>query len=118
MNSSGLVKKFVSVGVLAIVLGGSLFTGLMIATAGGAVYPPIVTAVAPLACSGQVEAVSRRYSYKPGQQGISREIYCLETGSNQRKDITLISIFYAFLIYSAVLFIAALIFIVPLLICL
>jgi len=115
MKAAQLIKNIFSFWIVAIVLAGSLFIGLMLATAGGAIYPPIVTVIAPVACSGTVEAASHSYSYRPGEQFISREIYCVEPGGNGRRDITLLSVFYAFLIYSAIALIAGLIFVAPLL---
>lgn len=104
MNSPRRVlRSLFSLGVIGVLLLVSLFVGLMIATAGGAIYPPIVTVAAPLACKGEVVTESHRYSYKPGQQGVTREIYCKEP-NGERKEITFQVIGYAFLLYSGALF--------------
>ena len=64
------------------------FCGLMVATAGGAIHPPLVTAAAPYVCDGTVETQLRTYSYKPGQQGVARNIFCVDPDGSHR-DITL-----------------------------
>lgn len=87
------------------VLGISLFGGLMIATAGGAVYPPVIKPGAEWLCrQGQVRVDSQGYSYKPGQQGVSRRVVCEEPGGNER-DITVASIAATFVMYSLALFV-------------
>ncbi len=87
------------------VLGISLFGGLMIATAGGAVYPKVIQPGAQWLCrQGQVRIDSQAYSYKPGQQGVSRRVVCEEPGDNER-DITFSSIAAAFVMYSLVIFV-------------
>ena len=87
------------------VLGISLFCGLMIATAGGAVYPPLVQPGAEWVCrQGQVRVDSQGYSYKPGQQGVSRTVVCKEPDGSER-DVALPSIAAAFVMYSLVLFV-------------
>ncbi len=100
------------VGVLFLV---SLFAGLMMATAGGALYPPIVTVAAPFACKGEVETVSQRYSYKPGQQGIARQIFCRQA-DGKREEMTIRVIGYAFLLYSLGFFVVGLLPTIPLLV--
>lgn len=86
-------------------LGISLFCGLMIATAGGAVYPPVIDPGAQWVCrQGQVRLDSQAYSYKPGQQGVSRRVVCEEPNGNER-DVTLPSIAAAFVMYSLIIFV-------------
>lgn len=64
----------------------------MIATAGGAVYPPVIQPGAAWVCrQGQVRVDSQGYSYKPGQQGILRTVVCKEPDGSER-DVTLPSI--------------------------
>ena len=87
-----MLRPFVSRSgcVWMIVLPVSLFIGLMIATAGTAIYPPITGLATPLICSGEVVHQSQRYSYQPGQQGITRTIYCRTGGAkDQGEDITM-----------------------------
>src|SRR3546814_13771862 len=60
------------------------FGGIMVASAGGAIHPPLVTVAAPYVCDGTVEAQSRNYSYKPGQQGVARTIFCLDQNGGRR----------------------------------
>jgi hypothetical protein len=89
---------------LGSILAASLFAGLMIATAGGAVYTPLYRAAAPFACDGEFTVESRRYSYKPGQSGVSHTIYCKDAATGARTDITFYAIFVAFLVYSGLIF--------------
>lgn len=88
-----------------IVLPVSLFTGLMIATAGMAVYPPVTAIATPLICSGEVVHESQNYSYRPGQQGITRTIHCRTGGAkDEGEDITMKAVGVSFLLYSAIAF--------------
>ncbi|QEA12950.1 SHOCT domain-containing protein [Comamonas flocculans] len=81
----------------------SLFAGLMIATAVGAVFPPVVLPAASLICDGAVELHSQGYSYKPGQRGVSHVISCTQA-DGRSEAITLATIGVAWLGYSAALF--------------
>ena len=88
-----------------IVLPVSLFIGLMIATAGMAIYPPVTAIATPLICSGEVVHQSQRYSYQPGQQGITRTILCRTGGAkDQGEDITMKAVGMSFLLYSVIAF--------------
>jgi hypothetical protein len=88
-----------------IVLPVALFAGLMVSTAGMAIYPPITFVADPLICSGTIDYVSTSYSYRPGQQGVERTIYCVADGpKGARQDVTMKAIGVSFLIYSAVFF--------------
>lgn len=81
----------------------SLFMGTMIGVAGGALYPPLTHIAAPLICSGKLETVSSSYSYKPGQFGVTRELFCVgDDGS--REPMTARGLFFSSLIYAVVLF--------------
>jgi hypothetical protein len=90
-----------------IMLPASLFIALMIAGPGTAVYPPVSTWTAPLICSGNVEVQSEHYSVRPGENGVSRTIYCLSgEGKRARTEITWSAIGIAFLVYAAIAFLA------------
>lgn len=104
-------------GVLAIgiVLCASLFTGMMIATAGGAIHPPLYRAGASLACEGELVIESRAYSYKPGQSGVQHTLFCEQPRTGVREEITFRAIFMAFLVYSACAFVVFALLAVPLL---
>lgn len=95
--------KFNTLG--CIVLPAALFVGLMISTAGMAIYPPITFVANPAICAGTIDYVSTSYSYRPGQQGVERAIYCV-AGSDKgaREDVTLKAIGVSFLVYSALVF--------------
>lgn len=58
----GVLKLFTLVIIMVGLLGISLFAGLMIATAGIAIYPPLTNITAPLACSGEFTIESKTYS--------------------------------------------------------
>src|SRR3546814_13232057 len=60
------------------------FGGIMVASAGGAIHPPLVTVAAPYVCDGTVEAQSRNSSCKPGQQGVSRPSFRLDPTGRRR----------------------------------
>jgi hypothetical protein len=90
--------------VLFFVIPVSLFAGTMIASAGTAFWPPITALATPLICSGEIEYESQSWSYRPGQQGISRSIHCVE--GETREDITMSAIGMSFLVYSALAFAA------------
>jgi hypothetical protein len=100
MKVLGVVKAASLLIWLAAVLGLSLFIGLMIATAGGAMYTPLLKVAAPFACDGAFEIESRRYSSRPGQSGVEHRIFCRDRATGARADITLYAVFIAFLVYS------------------
>lgn len=93
-----------------LVLPVSLFVGLMIATAGIALYPPVSRVAAPLVCAGgTLDYQSHGASYRPGEYTVTRTIYCAQEGSGPkggaREDVTLSAAGISFLIYSAIAFI-------------
>jgi Short C-terminal domain len=89
-----------------IILPASLFIGLMIASAGTAIYPRVAAVGAALLCSGEVIYESHGQSYRPGEYTVTRQIYC-ETGGGKsaiREEITFRAVGIAFLIYSTIAF--------------
>lgn len=83
----------------------SLFGGLMIATAVGAVYPPVIEPGAQWLCrQGQVRVDSQAYSYKLGQRGVAHRVLCEQPGTDGR-DITLPTMAAAFVMYALVIFV-------------
>lgn len=85
----------------------ALFVGLMLATAGTAIYPRLAHPGAALICSGEIAYESFGSSYRPGEYTISRHIYC-RTGSGKgagQDEITFKAIGVSFLIYSAASFV-------------
>src|SRR3546814_12537222 len=60
------------------------FGGIMVASAGGAIHPPLVTVAAPYVCHGPVEAHSRNYSHKPRQPGVARQHLCPDPTGDSR----------------------------------
>jgi hypothetical protein len=77
----------------------------MVASAGGAIHPPLVTVAAPYVCDGTIETHSQNYSYKPGQSGVTRTILCIEANGTSR-DISLRTIGAA-AVYYTLIFLAA-----------
>lgn len=88
-------------GCIALVM--ALFFGLMIASAGTAVYPPVAHPGAALLCGGEVRYQSYGASYRPGEYTVTREIHCVT--SKESEEITFRAVGLAFLIYSAALFV-------------
>jgi hypothetical protein len=89
-----------------IILPASLFIGLMVASAGTAIYPRVAAVGAALLCSGEVRYESHGQSYRPGEYTVTRQIYC-RSGSGKGasdEEITFRAIGIAFLIYSALAF--------------
>lgn len=93
----------------------SLFTGLMIASAGTAIYPPVTALGTPFVCDGTVDIQSHGASYRPGEYTVTREIYCVGDDGKTREDITLKAVFASFVAYSAVAFLLLQFVAVPLL---
>ena len=89
-----------------IILPASLFIGLMIASAGTAIYPRVAAVGAALLCSGEVVYESHGQSYRPGEYTVTRQIYCRsgEGKGAAQEEITFRAIGIAFLIYSAIAF--------------
>jgi len=89
-----------------IILPASLFIGLMIASAGTAIYPRVAAVGAALLCSGEVIYESHGQSYRPGEYTVTRQIYCRsgEGKGATQEEITFRAIGIAFLIYSALAF--------------
>ena len=92
------------------VMPASLFVGLMFATAGFAVHPPLAFVATPFICDGTAEVESQSYSYRPGQSGVTRTLWCVREGDAggkpARDDITTKAMAASFLVYSAIAFVA------------
>lgn len=97
---SRLLPKPLAVGIIA---GVSLFLGLMVAVAGGAMFPSILEPGAEMVCQGEVEVVSHHYSYKPGQSGVSRTFLCHEPDA-QPREMTFAAIGISTLLFSGAIF--------------
>jgi len=86
---------------LAMVIAICIFAGAMIAAVGGAFYPPVVGIAAPYVCDGKSDALSRDYSYRPGQSGVAHNFLCTDTDGEQY-DVTWPAFVGATLFYSAI----------------
>jgi len=110
--------SFVSrVGItLLVILPVSLFIGVMIASAGTAIYPRVTAIANPIICPGTVDYRSQNYSVRPGERGVERFIYCVTNdGKESREDVTLKAVFWSFLLYSGIAFVLLRLIAVPLL---
>jgi len=79
----------------------SIFCGLMVASAGIAIYSPLVKVAEPVVGNIRIETVD--YSYKPGQRGTSISFYLTDKNGIE-EDRTFYTGFIAFLIYSVIIF--------------
>ena len=107
-----LIGAFKLVSLLIVVvtlLAMSLFAGLMIATAGVALYPRLVKVTAPLACAGDFTIESQRFSRSPGESVVTHKFYCQETGSGVKTNISTHAVLIVFGVYSTLIFIVSLV---------
>lgn len=85
----------------------ALFSALMLATAGTAIWPRIAAPGAAILCGGgEVVYESHGATYRPSEYIVTRQIYC-RTGTGKdapRGEITLQAIGVSFLVYAAGLF--------------
>ena len=85
---------------LLIALSASLFVGIMVGTAGGALYTPLYRAAAPVLCDGDFLIESQSYSYKPGQSGVAHTIYCRDRATGALEEMTTKAVLTATLVYA------------------
>lgn len=93
-------------------LGMGLSIGLLLSTAGAAVYPGLLRIAAPLACQGRFQVQSQAYSYVPGVEGAEKIAWCVHDADGSRERITTAVTFWSTLVYGGIA--AALLFIVML----
>lgn len=91
--------------ILVPVIGISLFSGLMVAAVGGALYPPLTRIAAPLACDGDFSIQTSQYSYKPGQRGSTYQTLCSDRETGEAKDVTTRAFLWSSLVFSGVAFV-------------
>lgn len=104
MDVTGETRRTGASGCVALVA--ALFIGLMIATAGTAIYPPISGVGAALLCGGEVRYESYGASYRPGEYTVTRQIYCQTGGAKgDSEEITFRAAGLSFLIYAAGFFV-------------
>ena len=94
-------------GGLLILLGISLFVGVIILAVGiGAAITPMQGVSGPLVCGdNQLELQKDYYSYKPGQSGYTITWYCVDEETGAKEDRTFPVILASGVIYSLVLFV-------------
>jgi len=76
--------------------------GLMIATAGFAVYPPVANIAAPFVCSGTLDHESHGATYRPGEYIVTRQIFCVAPDGKARAEVTFTAVAVSFVLYSAI----------------
>lgn len=87
--------------IWSIIVPVSIAFGAVLGFAAPAVYPPSSSIAWPLACpGGEVTVESQNYSYKPGQSGIARTIWCQPADSRPPRDVTMKTLGILFLIYT------------------
>lgn len=87
--------------IWSIIVPVSIAFGAVLGFAAPAVYPPSSSIAWPLACpGGEVTVESRNYSYKPGQSGVARTIWCRTNDHDPPSDITMKTLGLLFLIYT------------------
>ena len=87
----------------------SLFVGfVLVAVAGGALFPSLLRISAPVVCHGTFQIESHSYS-QPGQYSVTHQVFCTDTGDGTRKEITIAAILVSGLLYSVGIFIMILI---------
>lgn len=88
---------------LLIVLGISLFFGL-ICSALGTAFTPIMAIGGAVVCRGEFGIDSQSYSYKPGQIGVTRSPYCIDDQTREKRDVTFPLIVADTVIYGVIIF--------------
>lgn len=65
-----------------------------------AMHPPASAIFWPLACpGGEVTVESENFSYKPGQSGVARTLWCQPADGSPRQDVTMKTLGLGFLAY-------------------
>lgn len=83
-------------------LGMGLSIGLLLSTAGVAVYPGLLGIAAPLACDGQFQVQSQAYFLAPGVEGSENSAWCVREADGTRERITIAATFWCTLVYGSV----------------
>ena len=94
----------------------SLAFAFMLAGIGTALWPPLTSWAAPLACAGEVEIRSDYYTTPSGGSGVQRHVACVSGAPGAgavREDITMMTIGIAFLAYAAIIFVLLQLFAAP-----
>jgi hypothetical protein len=87
--------------IWSIIVPVSIAFGAVLGFAAPAVYPPSSSIAWPIACpGGEVTVESQNYSYRPGQSGIARTLWCQTSDHDPPRDITMKTLGLLFLIYT------------------
>jgi hypothetical protein len=84
------------------ILGVGLFCGLlMISVSLGSIFPKINSIAGPLVCGSQsLDITQYTASYSPGSVDTTTTIYCVDTASGTKREVTPLIVLVAGLIYS------------------
>lgn len=87
------------------ILGVGLFCGLlMISVALGSIFPKINSIAGPLVCGSQsLDITQYTASYSPGSVDTTTTIYCVDTASGTKREVTPLIVLVAGLIYSLII---------------
>jgi hypothetical protein len=92
--------------IALIVLGISLFFGFVVIAGLGSFFPPLNQVAKPIVCGSDVMQVDQHvYSYKPGSTSYTITIYCVDSATGIKKDVTNLVQPIIGLISSAILFV-------------
>src|SRR5258708_27774258 len=96
-----------------IVLGSSLFTGIIIVSIGlGAAFPPMEKGAAPFICSGKTLQLSTQDFAYGFTQGYTITWYCVDDQTGAKDDVSGQTILVAGLVYSVIIFALAMIWVI------
>ncbi len=100
-----------TLGTVLMLLGASMFCGIIIISIGfGAAFPVIDRVATPFVCAGrELELEQRSYSYRPGEVTTTVTWYCTDEQTGAREDVSLQTSLASGLIYGAVTFVVAVI---------
>ena len=87
--------------IWSIIVPVSIAFGAVLGFAAPAIYPPSSSIAWPIACpGGEVTVESQNYSYRPGQSGVARTLWCQTSDHDPPRDITMKTLGLLFLIYT------------------
>jgi len=100
-----------NLGMALMLLGVSMFCGIIIISIGfGAAFPVIDRVAAPFVCAGrELELEQQSYSYRPGEVTTTVTWYCTDEQTGAREDVSLQTALVSGVIYGAVIFVVAVI---------
>jgi hypothetical protein len=100
------LPMLVIIPIVCIMLGISLFCGVVVVSGGlGGFFPQINQVAGPLVCgSAEMQVEQHVHSYRPGATSYTVSIYCIDPASGAKNDVTGQAQLIAGAIYSLILF--------------